>query len=282
MSQPKSKRRKEDDRFELRHGPYRCPVTRRGRRLFCENLGTVKVCRFSDGPIPWPMCTSGERRGSAFVICGDLVRAVRFEAAGAVARAWGVSASTVTRWRRILGVARFNPGTHELFLRYQGKGLTAEATARGRAAQTAERQAEWAVIRRQEGRTRKRHWLAEEDALLGTMPDGELAQRLGCSSGVIRRRRKELSIAPFIGSPLTASVVRGYAARLLQFSVEKLKARRLALGLFQTQVAERCGWKGSAVYQRLEAGLDHRATRQVLERVAHALECRVEDLLASR
>jgi hypothetical protein len=48
------------------------------------------------------------------ILCGDLVRAVKREAAIAVAHHWSVSVNTVKRWRRALGVPRTNDGTHEL------------------------------------------------------------------------------------------------------------------------------------------------------------------------
>jgi len=225
------------------------------------------------------MCTVGERGGPAYVLCGDLVRAIRLEAAEAVARAWGVNPATVSRWRRLLGVKRFNPGTQELFLKYQGKGLTAEATARGRAAQTPERQVEWASARRQEGRTRKRHWTADEDTMLGTVTDLALAERLRYHSATVALRRRELGILPFVASSLTAAALKAVERTLTEYSPAKLVARRLQLGLFQTQVAERAGWKTAAGYARLERGTRSRATPAVLARVAVVLDCRVEDLL---
>ena len=279
MAKGETSRRKDDGRFDLRHGPYVAPRVRVGGRLFCDNHGTVKVCKFSDGPLSWPLCTVGERGGPAFVLCGDLVRAIRLEAAEAVAREWGVNPSTVSRWRRILGVKRFNLGTHNLFLHYQGKALTAENTARGRAMQTPELQVNWGLKRREDGRTRKRRWLADEVAMLGTMPDTALAPRLKCSARTVMLRRRELGIAPFLDDSSRAAAARACEAKLLHYSREKLRSRRLALGLFQTQASERCGWTTPAMYQRLESGPHDRATPEVLERVARALECRVEDLL---
>lgn len=278
VSAAKSKRRKDDGRFELRHGPYHPPRVRRGGRLFCENLGTVKVCTFSDGPIPWPKCPVGERGGPAFVLCGDLVRAVRLESATAVARAWGVSPSTISRWRRILGVAQFNPGTHYLFLTYQGKALTAETTARGRAMQTPERQAEWGRKRREEGRTRRRRWTDSQDAMLGTMPDRDVARRVGCPTSAVGRRRRELGIAPFVTTAAGAAALKAFDASLLRCSPDKLRACRLACGLFQTEVARRCGWKQPVAYGRLESGMQRRATPRILGRIAEVLGCRVADI----
>lgn len=213
------------------------------------------------------------------MLCGDLVRAIRLEAAEAVARAWGVNPGTVSRWRRILGVKRFNPGTHNLFLQYQGKALTPETTARGRALQTPEKQVDWAIKRREDGRTRKRHWTADEDAMLGKSPDNDLARKLGCSSRTVALRRRELRIEPFLMNAATAAAVRASTAALLWYSPEKLRARRLELGLFQTQTSQRCGWTTPAMYQRMESGIHDHATPEVLNRVARALECRVEDLL---
>jgi hypothetical protein len=41
------------------------------------------------------------------------------------------------------------------------------------------------------------HWTADEDRLLGTMTDRDLAQRLGRSRGTIIKRRRKLRLAPF-------------------------------------------------------------------------------------
>ena len=41
-----------------------------------------------------------------------------------------------------------------------------------------------------------RHWTAAEDSLLGTMPDSELAKKLGCGESAVFRRRRLLKISP--------------------------------------------------------------------------------------
>src|SRR5437870_7462848 len=81
----------------LLFGPRQPPKTRRGKFLFCERRGTVKVGDYSDGPIPWPL-KWGTR--NSLILCGDLVRAVRGEAALAIARHWGVRPTTVRGSRR--------------------------------------------------------------------------------------------------------------------------------------------------------------------------------------
>src|SRR5438552_16642890 len=51
----------------LLFGPYHPPKTRRGKFLFCERRGTVKVGDYSDGPIPWPV-KWGTR--NSLILCG--------------------------------------------------------------------------------------------------------------------------------------------------------------------------------------------------------------------
>jgi hypothetical protein len=95
--------------FELRYGPYKSPVTKPGEPMDCEIRGSVRVVGMSDSPIPWPYSSFG-----ALIVCGDLARAVRNEATVAVAHHWGVTQPTVSRWRRSLGVGRFNRGSRAL------------------------------------------------------------------------------------------------------------------------------------------------------------------------
>ena len=45
----------------------------------------------------------------------------------------------------------------------------------------------------------RRAWTAEEDALLGTMTDREVAARLGRSVHVVAHRRQRLGILPLRG-----------------------------------------------------------------------------------
>src|SRR5262249_25680489 len=115
----------------LHYGPYRPPKIRVGHRLFCQIRGTVKVWRFSDGPIPWPLTqvrgSGGIGGGKAFIVCSDLVRAVRSESALAVQHWWGVGPVTVGKWRRQLGVKAFNDGTLKLWRHWQPKKLPAGA-----------------------------------------------------------------------------------------------------------------------------------------------------------
>src|SRR4029077_7533342 len=97
------------DRFRLLYGPYLTPRCRLGKKLFCEIRGWVPVRRISAGRIPWPQTIVG--RSLAFILCGDLVKAVRRESNQAVCRWWGVMPQTVTAWRKALDVPQGNEGT---------------------------------------------------------------------------------------------------------------------------------------------------------------------------
>jgi len=104
---------KDQERFKLLFGPYNPPKTRRGKFLFCERRGTVKVGDYSDGPIPWPV-KWGTR--NSLILCGDLARAVRVEAAIAIAHHWGVRPGTVSTFRNALEVGRVYARTSRLYL----------------------------------------------------------------------------------------------------------------------------------------------------------------------
>ena len=112
-------------RFKLRFGPYRMPRLKPGRRGECEYAGTVRVVAISDAPVQWPLgAVCGHRIP---VLCGDLVRAVKTEAACDVAAAWGVSPYLVGQWRKALDVRR-TIGSH---LRLS-EGVRASDPARAR------------------------------------------------------------------------------------------------------------------------------------------------------
>jgi hypothetical protein len=85
------------------------PRCKPGQKLFCEIRGWVPVKRISPGRIPWPQTLVPMIR--AFIICGDLVKAVRQESAAAVCYWWGVTPQTVTVWRKALGIGPVTEGT---------------------------------------------------------------------------------------------------------------------------------------------------------------------------
>lgn len=105
-------------RARLIGGPYTPPRVRVPEHLVDEADREVTVLRWSDAPIPWPLAKHRGIGGKlAPLLVGDLVRAVQTESLHAVAHHWGVSFWTVNRWRGLLGVPRFTPGTKRLWAR---------------------------------------------------------------------------------------------------------------------------------------------------------------------
>jgi hypothetical protein len=220
------------DRFKLLHGPYKPPRCRIGLKLFCELRGWVTVRGMSAGRIAWPR--TKVKRAWAFVLCGDLAKAVRRESAIAICHWWGVTAQTVTVWRKALDVPQVNEGTRRLYVDYtperlppdvqeaaRKKASSPEANAkksawrkgrpihpntlaalercRGQKPSKASRQ-KMSEAQKRRGAwppAAGRPWNADEDGLLGTMPDAEVARRNRRSLNAVRNRRYTLGISRF-------------------------------------------------------------------------------------
>jgi len=90
-------------RYKLHFGPYTTPRFKYGQRVEDETRGEVVFVGLSNAKIPWP--TAIKERSKALAIYGGLAKAVRLEAASAVAYWWGVTTQTVTKWRRRMGTA---------------------------------------------------------------------------------------------------------------------------------------------------------------------------------
>jgi len=101
------------DRHKLHFGPYHTPPFRYGRKVDREYRGEVRIVGISAARIPWPVGLRKQGNGSP-VLYGSLVRAVKREAACAVAHWWGVSPWLVNKWRRALGVPKHNEGSTRL------------------------------------------------------------------------------------------------------------------------------------------------------------------------
>jgi hypothetical protein len=185
------------DRVRLLCGPYRPPRTRPGHRLFCALRGTVTVAAFSDGEIPWPLAkVRGTRGRGAFIVCGDLVKALRRESSAAVQHWWGVSKWRVVRWRRALDVGQFTEGTRQLHRQLLPEKITPSVRARAiRRGHDPILLAELSRLRHERGKppTNGRVWTPAEDARLGAQPDAVLARRLGCGKDRCRGPAAEVA-----------------------------------------------------------------------------------------
>ena len=175
------------------------------------------VVGLSAGPIPWPVGKRG--RGKALVLYGDLARAVRRESGVAVAHAWGVTAQTVTKWRRALGVPRATEGTSGLHRAYAAEPwaerarerLAASRRGKPRPAHVREavRNARLGTHHTEESRRKiseahrrrgtrppkaGRPWTPADDALLDRLTPAEVAERTGRTRGAVWHRRQDLKL----------------------------------------------------------------------------------------
>lgn len=99
-------------RVQLRFGRCKPPRYRLGQRVQCAVRGEVTIVGTSTGRIPWPIGKT--LRAKSLVIYGPLERAIRRESAVAICYWWGVTAQTVTKWRKALHVEAYNEGSREL------------------------------------------------------------------------------------------------------------------------------------------------------------------------
>jgi hypothetical protein len=189
------------ERVKLLFDPYIAPALKHGDRTTCLFRDTtVIITSWTDAPIPWPRCRALDtpRGGSGLLVDEELARALRHESAAAVIHWWRASSTSVWAWRKALGVIRAdNEGTAR---------LTRAAAAKGADAVKAR---EWTV---QERRRRRQvnaekglagnlvlgyhapHWAPEDVALLGTIPDADVARRTGRTAAAVRQKREELGI----------------------------------------------------------------------------------------
>lgn len=219
-------------RVKLLFGPYQMPKCKIGRALPCRIRGRACVQGITAAPMQWPYTfRSRVNRRPSVIVCGDLVRALRSESAAAIAYWWGVSLCTVWRWRSELGVERFTEGTRDLYRRWMPEKIDEEAIRRQRATLhapeiNAKRGAalrgrprpahvKRALLKANKGRkasaeTRRRmseawyprgpregDWTPDEDALLGTVRDSEVAARTRRTMVAVVLRRRRLGIANF-------------------------------------------------------------------------------------
>lgn len=227
----------DSERFKLLNSPYVAPRAKRGDVLTCEYRGRdVRVLGISDALIQWPY-NALPRGIPSLILCGDLIRAVKAESSIAISHWWGVSPTTVWKWRKALDVPQVNQGTRRLYEDYQPEKLPEEIAATGREnAKTPEALAKMAATltgRPAHPKTREalmrgarkpmsasakaalaernrrawakggigrlRAWTPKEDAILGTDLDKVVAERLGRPASVATWRRKKLGIPRFAG-----------------------------------------------------------------------------------
>ncbi len=189
-------------------GPYGPPKLPRDGVLRCVIRGRLKVGGYTNTLIPWPVAWGHPAQR---IICGDLLEALRTESRAAVAYHFGLSKATVSELRTRLDIPRFNAGSYHLFRRNidlartpealekqsrarEGRpsGMSPKDRRRLRAIQRKPKPIPWR--RRMSDRLREAfetrgaapRWTPEELALLWTIPDREVARRVGRSLSAVK------------------------------------------------------------------------------------------------
>ena len=109
---------------------------------------------------------------------------------------WGVTFGAVSRWRKALGVERMNDGSARLRQELNEeigaslRGVPLPASMRERM-----RDAALADGRQPSGRWDEDGWTPEQLALLGTLPDEQVAERTDRTENAVRIMRERLDIA---------------------------------------------------------------------------------------
>jgi hypothetical protein len=233
------------ERIRLLFGPFKAPPLKRGDQAVCLFRDTtVIITSWTDAPIPWPRCRTldGPRGGSGLLVDEELARAVRHESAAAVMYWWKASHTAVFNWRTALGVTRTdNEGTARLTQAAAEKG--AEAV----------KEREWTEEEREHRRQINAEkgladylvtgyhgplWTPEDIALLGVVPDEELAQRTGRTAGAVRQKREELGIPNPTGNrwlpehiALLGTLPDREVARKIGRSLQSVTQKRIKLGI---------------------------------------------------
>jgi hypothetical protein len=188
-------------------GPYRPPRLKIGDRTTCLYRDrNVIVTGLSSAPIQWPRCCAVDVGGHPGLLVEEvLLRAIRPESAMALRYWFGVSGWVVWTWRKAFGVGRFAPRAACGYIRIApapGPRPSSGIAGPRRSVRSAERGycgSGWCGTRRKVIRNAggEQAWTAEAVALLGTMPDAELAEQLGRTSEAVRRKRARRGIPRF-------------------------------------------------------------------------------------
>jgi hypothetical protein len=133
--------------------------------------------------------------GSGLLVDEELARAIRLESSLAIQHWWGVDYSVVWRWRKALGVEPLNEGSARLrkeLNRKLGAGLKGKRLSPEQVEQR--RQTAKALGLKPPQRPGGRPWTKKELDLLGSLPDGKLAARLGRTEMAVRVMRNRQGI----------------------------------------------------------------------------------------
>jgi hypothetical protein len=214
---------------QLRYGPYASPRFRLGSTVADSVRGDVVIVALSDTRIPWPLGRVNGNSNRALILCGDLARAVRRESAQAIASWWGMTAQTVSKWRKALGVVGPTDGERELRAELGRRNwkrvgpklmsksqdpkrrakIVAAKIGKPRSPSTVEKMRRAATGRKASSATKcamstthrkrgtrppwlKSAWTAADDALLAKLPSAQVAKRTDRTLQAVYQRRSLL------------------------------------------------------------------------------------------
>jgi hypothetical protein len=233
------------ERVKLLFCPYKAPPFKRGDRAVCLFRDCfVVVTGWAAAPIPWPRCRALDSPGggSGLLVDEELASAVRHESAAAVMHWWRASATAVRNWRKALSVTRAdNEGTARLMLAAAQEGAEAIKAREWTEEERQQRQRTNAEKGLADNLVLGYHgplWTAEEIALLGTVPDEELARRIGRTPNAVRVMRDRLGIPRPTGGrwrdedlALQGTLPDRVVARRLGRSLSSVTQKRIKLGI---------------------------------------------------
>jgi hypothetical protein len=179
---------------------YSTPSVEVGQFVQCTIRGEVEVVKLSAGSIQWPIGRYPPKGRARFlIVMGDLIEAVRRESEEAVCHYWGVGRNTVWTWRKALRVSRTdNEGTRRLMHAAARKGADA-IKKREWSEQEREQRRRQTIARGRNANITPGYnlgpwWTPEQLALLGTVPDEDLAKQLGRTTDAVRCQRTRRGI----------------------------------------------------------------------------------------
>jgi hypothetical protein len=180
---------------------YKPPALQPRQRVWCYVCDCLAVVTdWSDAPIIWPRGRALHRKSGVpgVIVEDELARAVKQESANAIAYWWGVSMFSVIKWRKALGVDRRNNEGTQILIHAATTRARAVAEQNGPTEQYRQKKREHMLrMRLWEKAPRVTHglpWTPEHLAMLGTMPDREVALQTGHPLFSVKTTRQQLRI----------------------------------------------------------------------------------------
>jgi hypothetical protein len=158
-----------------------------------------KVTSWTEAPIAWPRVQPlGQRGGCGLLVNDELVRAIRTESAEALKHWFGASPNVVWRWRKWQNIEQYGtPGSKQLHAIISEKGAAAvrDKQLSDEECDIRSERAKRLGLRPPARWTEKNGaWAKDELIVLGTSPDGQIAELIGRTLAAVTCKRLSLGI----------------------------------------------------------------------------------------